>query len=406
MPLTQEGYIKSTVQELRDRLTDQVRQYVPDFSKQPADLQNNLIDTSIADILQYEDMMSTLFNAYSPAFANKEIFRKFAESVGLRAKTEFKAQVVLTFKGKFGDLIPQNCIVTPKGKESVQFLTAEAAILSTTGEASVLAYSETDETFQPETLTNLKSILSDGITVTNKAASLKYIPEETEEQLMRRAQAKMRSARLGGKLYATSLLNSVEGVDPRLVAFYNVNSEQTIDSNKMYVKGIEAVIGGGKDEDVALALYKSFLETQKLVSSPSSNEKNRTTQVTIYVNNNAEEILFTRPKLVEIGLQLNLSFSSSLSSPIALQSLTIDAVTNYINSLQVGIPVSQYALIELVIPILTNAGIPAYTLTSVKFKYLTNENKQLRDFSINGFISEIEKDCYPILTNYTVEINK
>lgn len=406
MGLTQNGYVKSTVTELKDRLIEEVRQNVPDFSKQPADLQNNLIDTSIADILQYEDMMSTLFNAYSPAFANKEIFRKFAESVGLRAKTAFKAQVVLTFKGKFGDLIPQNTIVTPKGKDDVQFLTANAAILSTTGEASIIAYSETEEQFQPGEITNIKSILTDGITVTNKAASLKYIPEETEEQLMRRAQAKMRSARLGGKLYATSLLNSVEGVDPRLVAFYNRNFEQVIDETKFFVKGIEAVIGGGQDEDVALALYKSFLETQKLISAPSNNEKNRTTQVTIYVNNNPEEILFTRPKLIEVGLKLFLTFSSSLSSPIALQNLTIDTVTNYINSLQVGIPISQYALIEQIIPLLTDAGIPAYTLTSIKFQYFTNDNAQLRDFSVNGFVPEIEKDCYAVLIDYTVEINK
>lgn len=405
MPLTQQGYVKSTVQEIKDRLVDEVRMKVPDFSQQPADLQNNLIDTALADVLLYEDMMSTLFNAYSPAFANKDIFRKFAESVGLRAKPAFKAQVTLTFKGKFGDLIPSNTIVTPE-KGSVQFLTADAAILDTTGEASVLAYSESDEVFQPNTLTKLKSILTDGVTVTNKAASLKYIPAETEEQLTQRAQAKMRSARLGGKLYAISLLNSVEGVDPRLVAFYNQNVEQMVEKNKMYVKGIEAVIGGGRDEDVALALYKSFLETQKLVSHPSNNEKNRSTAVVLYVNNNPEEILFTRPKLVEISLLLKLSFSSSLSSPIALQQLTSDTVRDYVNSLQVGIPVSQYALIEKVIPLLTDAGIPSYTITSIKFQYHTTTSVEDRDFDTNGFIPEIEKDCYAVLTNYSVEINR
>lgn len=406
MPLTQNGYVKSTVEEIKNKITEEVRQAVPDFMEQPADLQNNLIDTSLADLLQYEDMMSTLFNAYSPAFANKEIFRKFAESVGLRAKQEFKAQVTLTFKGKFGDLIPKNCIVSPKNEKSVQFLTADAAILGTTGEASVLAYSETANQFQPDTITEIKSALSDGITVTNKSASLKYIPAETEEQLMKRAQAKMRSARLGGKLYATSLLNSIEGVDPRLVAFYNINVEQTVQDTSLFVKGIEAVIGGGRDEEVALALYKSFLETQKLVSSPSSNETNRTAQVTVYVNNNPEEILFTRPKLVEVGLKLFLTFSSSLSSPIAIQNLTVETITNYVNSLQVGIPISQYALIEKIIPLLTDAGIPAYTLTSIKFQYFTGEDNNPRDFSANGFIPEIEKDCYASLMSYSVEINK
>lgn len=404
MPLTQNGYVKSTAAELKEKLINKLREEVPDFVEQTADLQTSLIDTSISDLLLYEDMMSTVFNSFGPSYSNQDLFRKFAESVGLMAKEAFQAQVTLTFTGKFGDLIPKSAIVTDED-EKVEFKTGSAAVIGTTGEVSVLAYSETEDIYQPGTITKLKSILSDGITVTNKSASLKYIAEETDEQLLKRAQAKLRSARLGGKLYATSLLNSVAGVDPRLVAFYNRETWQVLNDTKMYVKGIEAVIGGGADEEVALALYKSFLETQKLISVPSSDETNRITQVTLYVNNNPVDVMFTRPKLVEVKLTLKLAFSSSLSSPVALQSLTESTVTNYINSLQVGIPISQYALIEKIIPLLTDAGIPAYTLTSIKFEYNTDDNQEYREFDINGFIPEIEKDCYASLTGYSVVIN-
>lgn len=403
MPLTQNGYIKRTASEIKQDLIDKLRLTIPDFTEQPADLQNDILDTSIEGILQYEDLLSTLFNAYSPSFSNADLFKKFAESVGLRQRYSFSAQVTLTFTGKYGDFIPKGTIVT--SESGAEFTTVENVVISTTSTANVLALSETEEIFQPGEINILKSVITEGIAVTNLSASLKYIPTETAKELTARAQAKLRSARTGGKLYATQLLKGLPGVDSRLISFYNRESEQVINQQTMYVKGIEAVVGGGKDEVVALALYKSFLETAKLISLPSGQESSRTKEVTLYIYNNPVPIVFTRPKLLEIGLEMNISFSSALSTPLALQGITQDAVTAYINSLNVGIKVSKFALINLTMPLLVDAGIPSHTIKSFEFRYKIGEAGTYTNFSSDGFIPEVAHDCYCILIEYGVVIN-
>lgn len=403
MPLTQNGYIKRTASEIKQDLIDRLRLTIPDFTEQPADLQNDILDTSIEGILQYEDLLSTLFNAYSPSFSNEDLFKKFAESVGLRQRYSFSAQVTLTFTGKYGDFVPKGTIVTSEG--GAEFITTENVVISTTSTANVLALSETEEIFQPGEINILKSVITEGISVTNLSASLKYIPTETAKELTARAQAKLRSARTGGKLYATQLLKGLPGVDSRLISFYNRESEQVINQQTMYVKGIEAVVGGGKDEVVALALYKSFLETAKLISLPSGQESSRTKEVVLYIYNNPVPIVFTRPKLLEIGLEMNINFSSALSTPLALQGITQDAVTAYINSLNVGIKVSKFALINITMPLLVDAGIPAHTIKSFEFRYKIGEAGAYVNFSSDGFIPEVEHDCYCTLIEYGVVIN-
>lgn len=405
MALTQEGYIKRTAAEIKADLINSLQQTIPEFTQQNADLQSDLIDTSIEALLQYEDMMNTLFNAYAPDYANADLFKKFAESIGLRQREAFQAQVTLTFSGKFGDFIPKGTIVTDVNGV-VEFKTQDNIVLDTTGTGSVIALSDTEETWEASTIGTLKTIVGTGISVTNKVASLKYIAQETEAELKARAQAKFRSVRQGGKLYATSLLQGLEGVDRRLVAFYDKTITQEWEGNNYFIKGIEAVVGGGADEQVAKALYLSFLETQKLVSSPSSNEAStRTRDVTLYVYDNAVNVRFTRPKLLQLKLKMNIAFTSMISTPVALQQLTQSAVTNYINTLQVGISINKYSLIEIIMPILVDAGMPSYTMKSIDFTYALGVDGVYGGFNSDGFIKEVEFDCYVELIEYGVEIN-
>ena len=402
MPLTQNGYIKRTASEIKADIVARLQQKVPDFTEQDADLQNDLVDTSIEGILQYEDLLNAVYNAYSPSYANDDMFKKFAESLGLRQRADFKAQVTLTFNGKYGDFIPANTIVTDK-EGKVEFKTKDNVICDTTGTADALALSETEDIWNSGTLTTIKSIVGEGISVTNKSDSLKYIPEETEAELKARAQAKLRSVRQGGKMYAEGLLKGVEGVDRRLVAFYDKTIVSEFEQNPYYSKGIECVIGGGSDAEVAKALYLSFLETQKLVSNPSSNEAStRKRTVFLYVYNNP--VNFTRPKLLELGLRMNIAFTSAISTPVALQQLNQKAVTEYINSLKVGTQVNKYSLIEIIMPILVNAGMPSHTMKSIDFEYKVG-NGSYGPFNDDGYIKEIEFDCYCVLQEYGVIIN-
>lgn len=404
--LTDKGYIKRTAEEIKKDLLVSIKQSVPEFTEQPADLQSDLLNTSIESMLVYENMMSALFNAYSPDFSNDDLFLKFAESLGLRQKAEFKAQTTLTFTGKYGDFIPKNTIVTDEAG-TCEFKTQDNAVCDSVGVVNVLALSETEEVFQPNKLTKIKTILGGNISVTNKVASLKYIPSETIASVKARAQAKLRSVRQGGKLYADQLLKGIDGVDSRLVAFYDKTikyEKNEKEKKEYYIKGIEAVIGGGTDVEVAKALYLSFIETQKLISNPSDKPDERKRQVVIYIYDNPVVIEFTRPKLLEIEIIFKVTFTDITSTPLALEQLTQKAVTDYVNNLKVGIGINKFSLIKIVMPILIDAGIPAYTIKTMDFMYKLNGSES-KAFNSDGFIPEILFDCYCILTKYGVEIN-
>lgn len=407
MALTSKGYIKRTADEIKADIIASLRQTIPEFTEQNADIQSNLLDTSIEAILQYENMMSALFNAYSPDYSNDDLFLKFAESIGLRQKGDFKAQATITFKGKYGDFIPRNTIITD-AEGTCEFKTQDNVVCDTTGTANVIALSETEDIYEANTLTTIKTILGDNITATNQVASLKYIPSETTASLKARAQAKLRSVRQGGKLYAEQLLKGIDGVDRRLVAFYDKTIKYTEgekeNAKDYYVKGIEAVIGGGSDEEVAKALYLSFIETQKLISNPSDDILNRKKSVTLYVYNNPVTIEFTRPKVLELGITSKVAFTDTIASPVALQQLTQDAVREYINNLKVGTQVNKYSLIEIIMPIIVNAGMPSYTMKDIDFTYKIGDG-EYKKFNSDGYIDEIEQDCYVVLQEYGFEIN-
>lgn len=404
MPLTSQGYVKRTASEIKEDLVNSLRQTIPEFTEQNADIQSNLLDTSIEAILQYENMMNALFNAYSPSYANDDMFMKFAESLGLRQKKEFKAQATITFKGKYGDFIPKGTIITDE-EGTNEFTTQDNVVCDTTGTANALALSEAEDIFEANTITKIKTIVGGNITATNQVASLKYISTETTASLKARAQAKLRSVRQGGKMYADSLLRGLDGVDRRLIAFYDRTITFTQENKNYFIKGIEAVVGGGTDSEVAKCLYLSFLETQKLISMPSDDVENRKKNVTLYVYENPVNIEFTRPKVLELHIKCLISFTSSISSPVALQQLTQTAVTNYVNALQVGIGVNKYSLIEIIMPIIVDAGMPSHTIKDIDFQYKIGEDGKLGKFNSDGFISEIEHDCYCVLNGYSFEIN-
>ena len=81
--LTNEGYKTRTAQEWQEIIVNAMQTQNPDFALNPADLQSDLINTSIQKIMQFEQLTALMLNAYSTGFNNNMIFRKFAESIGL-----------------------------------------------------------------------------------------------------------------------------------------------------------------------------------------------------------------------------------------------------------------------------------------------------------------------------------
>lgn len=574
--MTAKGYIRRSAEELQEAIIKKIKERVPSFEKLPYDVQSNLIDTAVAKLAQYENMLDVMFNAYSLDGSNEFFFKQMGEELGLRMKNAYNSQVTLRFKGLPGDIIPLHTIVQDSSKQH-KFETMKRVVIGTTGEVDVLAYGESESIIPAGELTFLVSILSDGIAVTNPQASLAKINEETFEEFKFRAQARLRSPRMGGRLYAETCLKSIEGVDPRLISFYardytreydvlnpelnpdetegnkpippaekpngiipesvvrlvklinegqtrpnittlqqyvdskyaldvnvqekefvhlynkdnpnnyiyyntrwyevkfrrpgnmsivegygrgqnilaenyevipetgntqlyfckspgnrigfyeNRNSKLTLlfgpqvdidESNKPDIKnyiritGIESVVGGGDDYEVALALYQSFFETQKLLSNPSDNNKDRRKKITLGLYNNTFPVAFTRPKLIELNLKFKISaFKKSVSS-LSVKNATKEYLEKAINSLKVGSDITINQLNQIIMPGLIDIDIQPVEVKTMGWEYDIGNFKDKedgqkpnwKDFDIDNKIPEIEFDCYCILVRYEVNV--
>lgn len=397
MGLSDIGYTIRTPEEMQAAVVNRIKQNVPSFILQPADIQSNFINTTIAGLLEYENIMAELFNSFSGNTNNITLFRQLAESLGLRQLKDFKAQVTLEFSGAYGVFIPKG---TKAGNEAGDiFETQEDAVIPTTGKIQLYALSDTENVSNAGEITTLISQLSDGVTVTNPSASFAYIPQETDEELKMRVQARLRSPRKGGVDYAQSILRSLEGVDRRLIKFRSLE----VETDMRYSRGIEAIIGGGENDQIALALFLSFLETQKLISNPSNNETERTVQLDLDVYNSVIPIKFTRPKMLELKITFQPSFSGILTTPTALEGLLASKITEHINSMQVGTPLNSVSLNYLVMPLLISSGIKDYNVKSLGWKIEINNVKT--DFDPQtGYLKEIAHDCYLVLKEFGVSI--
>lgn len=420
--LTNKGYIKRTPLEIQDDIISEIKEKSPEFIKHPADVQANIIDTSVAVVSQLENLIETLFNSYSMSGSDELLFRMQAEELGLRQKSEFKSQVVLEFTGLPGDIIPRTTICSDITGE-YKFETTETIMLGALGRGSVLALGEAEVTIPAKKINTLVTTLSSGVGVSNPQASLPRIEAESFAEFKARSQARLRSPRLGGKLYAETLIKGIEGVSPRLVAFNCVDyTEKDFESSSadkevfFRLVGIEAVIGGGDEYAIALALYQSFFETQKLLSRPSDNDETRTIVKDVNLYNNDFQIVFTRPKLLQLNLRCLITLTGMLSSAESVRQATQDDISNYVNSLKVGTNIGMYKLIDLLRNGLESIGITASAYKFVKFQYCIGEYEDTpsdapestipwQNFNEDAKITEIAGDCYCELVRYEVKMN-
>ena len=93
--ITNKGYQPSTPQELQEQLVNYIKINNPNFTLYPADLQSDLINTSIADLFQYEKLTEMMLNTIAPSQSNEWLFNEFANFFGLSKNEAINNSVVL-----------------------------------------------------------------------------------------------------------------------------------------------------------------------------------------------------------------------------------------------------------------------------------------------------------------------
>lgn len=396
MPFSETGYTKRTTDELRELLEAKIQESVPAFEMQPAEVRTMLLDSSIVVMAQFEQIVAEVINAVVPGNGPDFIFKNLSTALGLIPKSAAQASVSMTFEGPSGTYIPEG--VNVKSDSGIIFTTEDSAIIGTSGKVNVMAYADTDEVCPANSITTLATVLGDDISCYNESSSIAQSEAETIDELKLRAQARLRSARKGGIDYATSLVKSIDGVDSRLINF--VSKTVTDSSTGTTYSGVEAIVGGGDDQEVALALYSSFFETQRLVSDPSADNTGGTTNVSLIQNGNVRNISFTRPLAKELTLSLAVSFRTATLSSAAISDLMTETIETFINSKNVGAQLNIAELNNILYDILEDNGVDINELQSSTWTALLDG--ETAEFNADSYLEGIEEDIYLILAGFSV----
>lgn len=387
--LTSRGWNKKTPEEIKESLISYMKEANSSFEEFAADLQNNLLDTAVPVILEIQNMLADTVNSYAPGYANDFMWELLASSLNLKYRDEVKGQVTLLFKGNEG-------VYIPKDTEVGSFKTSKAVTIGTTGEAYVTAYSESEAEASANTLTTINATIDDSLTVTNPTDSIAYTPKETASQLKLRAQQKIRNPRIGGTDYALAQLKSIDGVNENLINFRFIQTAMQ--------QGIEVIIGGGDDYEVATVLVSAFLNLERLQSAPSDDENDRRVVKTIFYYGNPLSVEWTRPKKINLSLSLELSFRELSVFKGKLQEALQARLESYINNRKVGLPLNKNALDGLLFEELEAAGIDKMYLQSSTWQAKDAVTSSSLTWDSYNYLVEFKKDCYGELKEFQLSI--
>lgn len=394
MAWTANGYVKRTATEIKDSLATRLQNDYPLFRQWSADIQNNLLDTGTVLLLEQENLFADLANSYAPGLSNDFIWEQQAASLGLQYKQATQSSVVLQFSGNTGAYVP------PQTEVTGGFKTATGAIINESGFANVTAYSDTTSVYAANTINQIITLIGSDITgVTNPSASILGSETETNASLKARSQASLRNPRSGTIDYATSQLLQVNGVTDRLLTF-NFTTSQTN-------TGIEAIVGGGENSEIASALLRSFLGLANLISEPSNNETARTNTWKVKYYGSEIDVLWTTPKALKLNIQITAKFSYTSVYKGNLETLLKASFANYLNNLRVGTPINRFAFDKLFFEACKEYQVDANYISALS--YTIKDAADLTGsttlgWDVNGYLDAVKKDVYVELDELLLEI--
>lgn len=397
--LDNKGYQPSTPEEILEEIKAEVQQNIPSFIDFPPELRGNLLYEGVVFEVYLENLLTAMFNFSSPSLANETFFEFWANERGLRRKGAYRSEVDLKFTGAVGSLIPQGLEVTNQAG-TITFKVYEETFIGTTGEVTVLAYSDDTDTSSIGIGDLNKLVLNVDLQVENTSAPTQPQEEEDFDEFKKACQARWRNPK--GMSYEGLLtaLSRIEGVDDRTINYALKDIE---DSGKTY-ECINLVVGGGDTLEIAQTIYKyGGLTAKKYLSQPSNSETSRTVGQELIIYGNSHIYKFTRPKLINLGIKVQISFVKIDASSEAIKELTKEAMTNYINSLQVGAPINKTSLLSVFLEGALRAGIKPENIKDGT-DFTANDGGSPLIFN-DGFLP-IEFDQYCILAEYDVEINQ
>ena len=379
MEIGNTGVIKDDPTVIRERLLNQAIEKVEGFTDLPSGIQNNLIDESVLDIAEIQDMLANVMNSISPSYANDFIVRELGAAFGLKIKDKALPNTTITFYGLAGVVIPEGLEVG-NSDGSKKFITTKSDIINATGQVSI--YCEGADYYDTPTPANTLNVLLNQVlnvtSCTNLNDAVESTPAETISEFRSRFQTRAQANRSGTVATLDNNLKEIEGTVDRLCTY---QASQIIEEGVKKAV-IEVVVGGGDDYQVALAIFNSVLYPDIFVSNPSGDETNRTVNINVTFNGVDFLIVYTRPKINQLSINISLTVQSGFIN-IPSEAFTLllrPYYEDYINNLKIGYSPNGYAFDDLIYQCFKDNFYSISIITGINYTLTINDEPA----SLNG----------------------
>lgn len=267
-----------------------------------------------------------------------------AKYIGINRFPAQRATGVVTFTGTEGTIIPEGFLV--ETVDGIQFETVEEVVIgvSTTVDVDVIALIVgVDGNVADSMITQIVNPIAGLDTVTNAVALLDGRNVESDVEFRERYQRSV--AKVGSSTVASieSTILDIEGVVDALVR----ENDQIIEVDGIPAKSISAIVAGGDNTDIALAI---------LSTKAGGIQSFGTTTVTVQDSRGVDfDIGFTRPTPVLTDVAITLTTDATF--PTDGETTISTEIEEYINGLGIGQNVIYTKVISLchVVEGVTNA---------------------------------------------------
>ena len=331
-----------TPTQIYEELIKEASLSVPGFTEQPAEVQNNLVQESALTVYQVELAQQEILNNMLPGTAGEQAFIVEGEGIGIYYKANPHTLVDVVFSSyKDGIVIAKGTLLSDNSGNIVVETVRDIVLYGNNNIVQCSAILDGYVEINANTITKLVNQIEE-ITVNNPEKGFDGIITETFEDYQNRVYTAKNIQNVSDGTYLVySNIRGVEGVT-------------TVYINKLVSKEnppyAEIVVQGGNDYEIALAIQKSIgLSSMTLASNPSDGNLARKISVNLKVFNTDINILFTRPKIVP--LEINIKLKSSIFLNVSeIKKILFEALNTYIKNigLQQNISVQSldYVLIE------------------------------------------------------------
>lgn len=376
--ITNQGYQPSTPQELQEQLVNYIKINNPNFTLYPADLQSDLINTSIADLFQYEKLTEMMLNTIAPSQSNEWLFNEFANFFGLSRNYDTNNSVVL----QVSQLSPNAYIpigLTWQCGDNA-FINNSPSLANEKGVAMVVAVNNELTTILPQNQSFTCEEFSEA-TITNPNNSILQNAESFFDFKTRIQNNFKANTQSSYNLLATELANiGVTNFSVKL-------NPPTQENGGVYSQTLIFLPSVIDNETQIKELVFSSMGVNCLLSGTTSdNDNTRVRETSIDFFGSLIPIVYVIAKQVTIDMNLNIKLNVLLEIwSYFIQQLQINVKAFFAN-LKIGDAINLFMLNNIVYQTLDECDITIDRLEALSFSFMANGEA----VSVNSANQELE----------------